>query len=233
MPAPSATDRLSQIQTQWSAILQPDSLEVAGTVQSQLLMRYAGAVYRYLLVVAKNEDVASDLAQEFAYRFLRGDFRSADPSRGRFRDFVKRSVVNLAMDHFRRVKHRAQLESPESIEDSEMGAEEEWQKAFDRSWRQEVLERTWQRLESSQDQWTVLRSRARHADVNSMELSEHVSKQLGRDVSADWTRQTLSRARTKFAELLRIEVAESLGGADTETVDDELSRLGLLKYVAR
>ena len=231
--APFAADRLSQIQTEWSAILEMGSGEEPQTRQSELLMRYAGAVYRYLLVVAKNDEVAADLAQEFAYRFLRGDFRSADPSRGRFRDFLKRSVVNLAMDHFRRVRRRSQLETPEAIEESESKMEQTWERAFDESWRREILDRTWRRLEPAADQWAVLRLRADFPDSNSVELADRVGQRLGREVSSDWTRQTLARGRSKFAELLRVEVAESLGGADHDCVDEELSRLGLLKYVTR
>lgn len=231
LPAPSAADRLSQIQTQWSAILEMDSGDESQTRLGELLIRYAGAVYRYLLVVARDEDVASDLTQEFAFRFMRGDFRSADPSRGRFRDFLKRSIVNLAMDHFRRSKRQPTLDA--AFADQDRSLEVDWDRAFDESWRREILDRTWSRLEPSSEQWTVLRLRAESPETSSTELAQLVSERLGRAVRSDWTRQTLSRARTRFAELLRIEVAESLEGADDATIDDELSRLGLLKYVTR
>jgi RNA polymerase sigma-70 factor (ECF subfamily) len=44
---------------------------------------------RYLLKVTADRDLTDDLTQEFALRVLRGDFRAADPSRRRFRDFFK------------------------------------------------------------------------------------------------------------------------------------------------
>ena len=45
--------------------------------------------------------IQTQLAQEFALRFLRGDFRNADPGKGRFRDFLKRAVYHLMIDHHR------------------------------------------------------------------------------------------------------------------------------------
>ncbi len=68
------------------------------------MLRYGGAVQRYLLASVRDPDAASDLAQEFALRFLRGDFHRADPGRGRFRDFVKRAIYHLMIDHFRERK---------------------------------------------------------------------------------------------------------------------------------
>ena len=69
--------------------------------RQQLLLRYYGAVYRYLLGIVRDPAAAEDLTQEFAVRFLRGDFRRAAPERGRFRDFLKTAVRHLAMDHWR------------------------------------------------------------------------------------------------------------------------------------
>jgi hypothetical protein len=47
---------------------------------------YHRAVHRYLLGALRDEDAAEELFQEFALRFVRGDFRWADRGRGRFRD---------------------------------------------------------------------------------------------------------------------------------------------------
>ena len=74
-------DRLSRIATQWSAVIAahagpPDAAEA---VRNRLLLRYTGPVYRYLLGAVRDPDAAADLCQEFAVRFLRGDFRRAGP----------------------------------------------------------------------------------------------------------------------------------------------------------
>ena len=40
-----------------------------------------------------------ELYNEFAYRFLRGDYRNVNPERGRFRDYVKTVVAHLISSH--------------------------------------------------------------------------------------------------------------------------------------
>ena len=66
------------------------------------MQRYCGSVYRYLLGALRNGDAAIELFQEFAMRFVRGDFHRASPTRGRFRDYVKTALINLVTDHFNR-----------------------------------------------------------------------------------------------------------------------------------
>src|SRR5262245_44520612 len=89
--------RLSGIATQWTAVFRAhgETTDSAVSARNRLMLRYSGAVYRYLLGAVRDPDVASDLCQEFAVKFLRGDFRRAAPERGRFRDYVKSALVNL------------------------------------------------------------------------------------------------------------------------------------------
>src|SRR4051812_41351821 len=99
--------RISRINTQWDLLArahpdQPDAAEA----QKALLRRYYGAVFRYLVACVGDSDVAEDLSQEFALRFVRGDFRRADPGRGRFRNFIKTSLQNLVVDYRRRQRVR-------------------------------------------------------------------------------------------------------------------------------
>ena len=96
--------RLTQLSTQWTLVFQVHggTPEQVAAAQVTLMERYSGAVHRYLLGVLRDQHAAEELAQEFALRFLRGDFHRADPERGRFRDFVKRALHNLMVDHRRR-----------------------------------------------------------------------------------------------------------------------------------
>jgi DNA-directed RNA polymerase specialized sigma24 family protein len=75
---------------------------MAAIAQGQLLDRYGGAVRRYFLGALHDADAADELFQEFALRFVRGDFRRADPERGRFRDFLYHMIV----DHQKRRRRR-------------------------------------------------------------------------------------------------------------------------------
>src|SRR6266545_3004593 len=103
MNPPDLNQRLSRIATLWSVVFEAHSDEKADAdlARRRLLMRYHAPVYRYLLGATRDEDAAGDLCQEFAIRFLRGDFQRADPQRGRFRDYVKKALVNLVNDFHR------------------------------------------------------------------------------------------------------------------------------------
>ena len=87
-----AEPRLAELSTQWNLVFdsRTGTPEQVSLAMSRLMCRYAGAVHRYLLKALKDPEAAEELDQEFAVRFLRGDFRHGDPSRGRFRDYVKR-----------------------------------------------------------------------------------------------------------------------------------------------
>src|SRR5438874_2310362 len=82
-----SNERLSKISTVWSMLHQAHegSAESAAAAQQMLMQRYRGAVYRYLLRLLGDPHVADDLTQEFALALVRGEFRQADPQRGRFR----------------------------------------------------------------------------------------------------------------------------------------------------
>src|SRR5438552_1019342 len=100
-------DHLSQITTRWSLLLKANRPESADrSAQAELLVRYARPVFRYLRRLVGDPDAAQDLCQEFAVRFLRGDFRHVRPERGRFRDYLKTALYRLAGDYRRRRQAR-------------------------------------------------------------------------------------------------------------------------------
>src|SRR3954466_7858894 len=101
----SADQRLSRLQTHWSILFQGQGTSAqAQAAKQRLLERYMKAVRRYLIGAVRDIEVADELAQEFALRFMKGDLHRADPSRGRFRDFVKGVLFHLIADHYRRLK---------------------------------------------------------------------------------------------------------------------------------
>ncbi len=230
--------RLSRITTLWTMVLQakegPEGADAEA--QARLMRRYGGAVYRYLLGAVRDPDVADDLAQEFALRFLRGDFRRVDPQRGRFRNFVKTAVINLVNDYRRRQKTRPQPLSPEGPEPAAPpAAGVEVDQGFLDSWRNELLTRAWEALERAQEQtnqplYAALRLRADEPDLDTTELAERLSAQLGKPVTANWMRQLLYRARREFADFLLDDVLQSLDHPTAEQLGDELRALGLYEY---
>ena len=97
MVTESSNQYLSEISTQWSLLYKAHSeqQDVASPAQVQLLLRYSGAIQRYLLGAVRDPDAAQELSQEFAFRFIRGDFQVVDPERGRFRDYVKTVLFRM------------------------------------------------------------------------------------------------------------------------------------------
>jgi RNA polymerase sigma-70 factor (ECF subfamily) len=225
---------LSQIETQWTLVLRARG-GADPSAQSAVLERYRGAVFRYLLASLRDREAASDLAQEFALRLLRGDFRNADPGRGRFRDYVKRVVYHLMVDH-----HRARRDAnqPAAVEAAVADPADDWARDHDRqfleSWRAELLARAWAELDqlearTGQPFASVLRTRVEEPDLHSPELAERVGQRLGRPLTAGWVRQNLHRSRDIFVELLLDQVTRSLEDPTPDRVEEELAELDLLE----
>jgi RNA polymerase sigma-70 factor (ECF subfamily) len=230
---------LSRIQTAWSMVRRAhgDHTNVH-EAQQTLLDRYGGAVRRYALAALRDNDAADEVFQEFALKFVRGDFSQVDPERGRFRAFVKTVVYRLIVDYQRRTKKRRQegqmhsnVAEPAGQENESLGDDA----AFQKSWREELLAKCWQRLaddeaESGKPYHTVLRYRVDHPDLRSPELAAGLSEKLGKPINAGAVRVLLHRARDAFAEILLDEVMASLSDESLDDAEEELIELNLLEY---
>lgn len=231
-------DRLSRIETQWSMVRAAHASDTAGVerAQRELIERYGGAVRRYALAALRNEEAADDVLQEFALRFVRGDFDRAAPERGRFRSFVKTCVYHLIIDGQRRRKRDArQQQFISATPEPKAPTMEDHAALFDNSWRDELLATVWQRLEAfeqttSKPYNTALRMRVEHPEARSPELAEKIGEALGKPMKAGAARVLLHRARETFAELLLDEVAHSLPEARADQLEEELIELDLLEY---
>jgi RNA polymerase sigma-70 factor (ECF subfamily) len=229
--------RLSRISTQWTMVFQAHGGGSAvSAAQQALLQRYCGAIYRYLLGALRDPDAADELSQDFALRFVRGDFRRADPGKGRFRDFVKTSLYHLIVDHQKRRKKAPKNLSPDAPEPAASGPDlSNLDQEFLTRWREELMGRAWEALaeieqRTGQRFHTALRFRKEHAELNSAQMAEQLGARLGKTISPANVRQIVHRAREKFAELLVEEVARSLETKDPERLEQELIDLGLHAY---
>jgi RNA polymerase sigma-70 factor (ECF subfamily) len=236
----TSADHLSRIKTLWTLQIQACQGQgsIVTTAQQQLLLRYHGAAYRYLLGMVRDPSVAEELAQDFAVRFLRGDFQQADPQRGRFRDFLKTALRHQAIDFWRR-QTKERNEGPRTLPDADTptAPEEPLLEDVDflQGWREELLARTWEALASFQEEsgvpyHTVLNCKTRQPDARTAALAAQVARRLGKPFSEGNFRTTLHRARQRFADLLLEEVARSLETDNTEHLEQELIELGLLDY---
>ncbi len=236
--------RLSQIKTLWSELTRAHRGEPgeADGARRELVERYYGAAYRYLCGILRKtcadgrtdvDEVAWELTHEFATRFLNGDFGKADAGRGRFRDYLKQALRNLVTDHWRRHgKDPAALDS-----DSDAGAVPalDPDREFLDSWREEVFRQAWEALAMLEHgggppYYTVLRSHLEQPDLSAADMAAELGARWGKTVTEESMRQTLRRARVKFADLLIDEVAHSLETENLERVKEEIIELGLLPY---
>lgn len=225
--------RLSQIVTVWTVLRQahggPPS-EAQAALQL-LVHRYRGAVYRYLSRLLGDHNAADDLTQEFSLALLQGQLRSADPSRGRFRNYVKTVLFHLVSKYRQRASRLPAALDADSPLWQDLADGSDWLGAFNQSWRDELLARTWEALRQvNTAAHAVLEFRAGHPERSAQEMAEALGPRLGRELTAEGVRQTLHRARQKFAELLFDEVAHSLDTQTVAEVEEELAGLGLLEY---
>jgi DNA-directed RNA polymerase specialized sigma24 family protein len=229
-----SSNRLSRIKTRWTTFAQAHfgGGDEAAAAQQRLLLLYYRAVYYYLRGMVHDSDVAEELTHDFSVRFLRGDFRRARRQRGRFRDLVKTAARNLALDYWKR-EARRKKKGPRPLPQYLLTPETE--AVFIRAWRQTLLSEAWKALARLERQtgspyYTLLRYRSTHPRVHSSDLARHLAARLGRVFTAPSIRQTLSRAREKFADCLVQHVVSSLSSAEPAAVAHELSELNLLAY---
>jgi len=204
----------------------------------QLMERYQGAAYRYLLGALRDPDAADELFQEFALRLARGDFRRADPHRGRFRQFLKVALMNLVRE-YRKRRHRAgvPLDDLKWQPAEDPAAECEEDQRWLATWREHLLERAWEALREEESRTgrpyhTLLRFRSEHEEASSADLAAHLNATLG--PKEPWTevatRKLLQRARGEFADLLVREVKDSMECHTPDELEAELIELELHSY---
>jgi RNA polymerase sigma-70 factor (ECF subfamily) len=231
---------LSQLTTRWSVIFEachgPDRADKRA--QAEVLERYCGAIYRYALCVLGDSDLADDACQEFAYRFVRGDFRHADPARGRFRDYVKTAVIHLLGEFHRERKARAKrtpLHGQAPVAPLTTPPIEADEAEFLALWRKELLNRAWREMELQQSEsgppyYAALRFKADEPEISAADLADRIRIAEKGDYTAAGVRQVLHRSREIFADKLLAEVSRSVLSNDRDTLADELAELDLLTY---
>src|SRR5262249_37905763 len=130
--------------------------------------------------------------------------------------------------------HRARQAAPRSLAPelaapALSGAEDA--ATFVASWREELLEKTWNALERHNPTYkAALALRVQEPDLPSPKMAELLSAQLGKPIAAPLVRKALQRAHEKFADLLIDEVAASLEAATPVELEQELIELDLLRF---
>jgi RNA polymerase sigma-70 factor (ECF subfamily) len=224
-PAPPSS-RFEDISTRTSLLNDPQAL----------VQRYGRAVRCYLEAKLGSDD-AEEVAQEFMVKILRGGFADRSPGRGRFRDYLKKAVLNTLRDFLRRKRGLdtsiADLERFPDVAGSARSSGDIWLKL----WRETVLESALQKLSSYQDQHagnvfsTVVELLRQNPGASSGELADLLTKATGHSYRDANARKQIERTRRRLAGLLHEEVRQTLQDPAPEDVKDECRVLGLWCHV--
>lgn len=188
-------------------------------------------MYRLLRWKVGDEDLAREILQDFLVKALSRGI-TPEQRRGRFRDYLSKSLSNAVIDHYRREQRR-----PEQVIDCDMDSASEIQQKWRDAWTQTLLDRSWSELERqhlSQPAWAgyaVLKIATENPTLDSEAAAGLATRQLKRPYTAAAYRQQLSRARRRFAEVLLGEIRMTLGGTDEDSLWDEVRQLGLMPYL--
>lgn len=231
------SQHLSQIETIISKITTGKNPDAEGAeARRHLALLYYGAAYRYLLGCLRHQEAAQDLATEFAIRLLQGDYiRHANPEKGRFRDYLKRCLQNMATDHWRRQKQVQPLPDDSgaySPQDEPRFASDE---VFLKSLREELVSCTWKALaayerDNEAPYETVLRIKTQQPTLRSAMIAEQLTRETGKAFNEQSIRKILQRARDKFADLLLDHVQNSLQVRELDALEEQLIELELLEF---
>jgi RNA polymerase sigma-70 factor (ECF subfamily) len=219
----------------WSLILGARDPQHARDALNRLMERYCRPVYWYIRTDCGRDATTSlDLTQEFFLYFMQTGFLDkVDADRGRFRNFLKRSVRNFVINTIREGaalrRGGARLHLPlDAIEDAghlaaarEFGPEE----IFEREWRAAIVraatDAARQRLESDGRGASFEAFRLYDLDGAGAASYAAIAAHLG--VSEDTVRSYLRTARQTFRECLLAEVRNTVESA--QDVEDEMRRL--------
>ncbi|MFM7071456.1 MAG: RNA polymerase sigma factor [Planctomycetota bacterium] len=217
---------LDVISTRWSQVDNPP----------QFVKRYAPAIRRYLVAILKDMDAAEEVSQDFLVRVLDKSFQVDRIKSGRFRDYLKAALRNTAMSYLRRKPlPKANTTELECLVSPAQDSREDPQ--WTANWRKCIIERVWSALEAKQRSsegcyyHTVLKYVSEHPNATSQMVADHVGEKIGRPYRADACRQQYARARRAFADLIVLELRDSLADSSFESLEAELIELDLMKYV--
>jgi RNA polymerase sigma factor (sigma-70 family) len=232
--------------TRWSLVLRAGTQpsKAADDALAALCEMYWYPLYAFLRRRGHSAEDAKDLTQAFFVRLLEKQVLSqADPGRGRFRSFLLASLKNFVANERDRetAKKRGgdapilplEFETAEGRFVLEPPTQETPEKVFDRQWAMTLLDRAMKRLTDEQiargKQHRFERLKAYIAGEDGLPGYRTTGQELG--ISEGAARTEVSRLRDRFGDLVRDEIAETIGApgenrdAINAQIDDEIRYL--------
>lgn len=225
------------VTTQWNLVLTAgqQGAPEASDALAALCQSYWHPLYVYARRRGKSAEDASDLTQSFFAAVIEKSFlEAADPDRGRFRTFLLTLFQRFLGQEFRREQTQKQgghlkkvafnFDAAEQL-CSQNSADVAPEVAFEKEWALTLLGHVMDRLSEDYEKRgkSELFQKCRpwlNGNVDGASEAK-MAKDLGMTEGA--LRVAIHRLRERFRELLRAEIAETIG-PDT-TVDEELAHL--------
>jgi RNA polymerase sigma factor (sigma-70 family) len=238
------TTRSAFVTTRWSVILSGAASEGGETqtraALAELCQIYWRPIFSFIARRGYSREDAEDLTQDFFARMLKGDWlQKADPTRGRFRSLLLKSLQNFLNDAADRTRARKRggdvsfvswdpwmAEAPSELTLSRE-ALNSWpaERVFDASWAATLVERVLRRLREeceSKGRLRVFEVLSRYLAAERDDLSYRKLAAKLR-VSEGAVKKLLYYIRQRYRFLLRDEVAQTV--ADPADLEDELRYL--------
>jgi len=228
--------------TAWSCIdaaKDPDHPKYRSAVD-RLVTSYWRPVFRFLRGT-RHVAAAADLTHEFFCRCLEGKslLRLADPTRGRFRDFLRTVVKRFAYDQTVRPRAQTKFEQSlvsihalmtESDRAYEPPAGETPEEAFDKAWRLDLLGTVRRNLFAHYENSADPEERQRFAIFAALHLAEgdtvpptQEALAQQRRLTRDQVRHAVKLVKQRYHRLLRQEIRDQVG--TDVNVEEEMGKL--------
>lgn len=224
--------------TRWSVVLAAGQ-EDSPSAQEALTQLYRAYWYPLYVIVRRqgcSPHDAEDLTQGFFLHLLnRHDLATVRRERGRFRSFLLVSLKHFLVNEWKRARALRRGGNQPAVSLELLGAEERFaaeqfetpdaEKCFDRRWAVAVLEQVFGRLRqeyASSGRQMLFNTLKPYLSPDGPGCSQAaVAAELGLNENA--LKQAVHRLRTRYRELLREEVAQTV--ATPGDIEDELRYL--------
>lgn len=223
--------------TRWSMVLAAGSeREDSASALAELCETYWYPLYAFVRRRGHSAEDARDLTQAFFTRLLeKNAVGVADPDRGRFRAFLLGALKHFLANEWNRARAEKRGGGQRLLSIDYGAADERFdndpqddatpERAFERSWALEVLERALARLEAEYSRRGKQRvfTELRETLVAGGEPPSYKQAAARLSMTEGAIKVAVHRLRQGFREALRREIAQTVGGA--EDLDAELRDL--------
>ena len=213
-------------ETRWTLILQSRAGERARREALETMLGiYWKPIYHFFRRKGLDQDVAQDAVQDLFAHLLGQDFLARlDPSRGRFRAYLRTAADHLLINQHEKASAQkrgggaAPLSLDFDVAERELAASTvSPEAAFDRDWALGVMDRALTRLKAE----FADGSRRGPVDIAleffaGLEPPSYADAAARARMSAVTFKAFLHRTRVRFRELVRAEVAHTVDGADAD-----------------